>query len=285
MKSRDLDFANKNKFPEKDNMTCIKKESRENEIYKGLNVKIIDEINDTLIFLINMKSPKLMYELYGLMKNQIQVYTDFNCFRVLELTSAQFKIFKSVKFEMDLFTQKPFNINSIVVQERTSLNYKYVDTKLELNRFLNECKEEHRNDRGLYFMSRYENGFLGNGVYVCDEDDDNSCYRLNGFINDRLNMLLSGDDEYLYYINGYYDGIVKKCVFGELDGIVVLVGPIEGKSFINKESLHLYGEISPVDEFRLSKDEMFEMSLQKNLPEYNIRLSSVNHEIIEGAQG
>ena len=109
--------------------SSLKKIIPNKNIYKDISV--INRINTTIEFLINMKNTKLIYELYGLMESQIQIYNEYETYRVLELTLEQFDIFKRNNIEMEIFKKEPFFVDSILVYQKRSINYKFLVQNLK----------------------------------------------------------------------------------------------------------------------------------------------------------
>ena len=64
-----------------------------------------------------------------------------------------------------------------------------------------------------------------------------------------------------------------------------MVDSLIKKPVKNREELYLYGEIDDEEYTALTKDEELNLKLQENLPDLNIKLSSIDYEIIEGAMG
>lgn len=249
------------------------------------DIPVINRINPTIEFLINMENSKLMHELYRLMENQIQIYNEYKSYKVLELTSEQLDIFYKSNIELEIFKKEPFFVDSILVYEKRNINYKFFDSKSEVNKFVDEYKKKYTNDKGLYFLTSNTKGYLGKGLYVCCKDDENSDYLFNNLIADRLSLISRNSDGYIYFLEGQYSGLVKRCILGDLEGMYVLVDSLVEKPIKNREELYLYGEMGDEESTALNKDEAFNLKLQENLPDLDIRLSSVNDEIIEEAMG
>lgn len=254
---------------------------------KNINKDIpgINRINATIEFLINMKNSKLMYELYRLMEDQIQIYNEYETYRVLELTSEQFDIFKRNNIKMEIFKKEPFLVDSILVYQKRSINYKFFGSESEVNKFILEYDKKCESDKGLYFLTSNVKGYLGEGLYVCDRDDEDSDCLFNNLISDRLSLISRSSDGYIYFLEGEYSGLVKKCILGDLEGMYILVDSLIKKPVKNREELYLYGEIDDEEYTALTKDEELNLKLQENLPDLNIKLSSIDYEIIEGAMG
>ena len=263
--------------------SSLKKIIPNKNIYKDISV--INRINTTIEFLINMKNTKLIYELYGLMESQIQIYNEYETYRVLELTLEQFDIFKRNNIEMEIFKKEPFFVDSILVYQKRSMNYKFFRSESEVNKFILEYDKKYESDKGLYFLTSNVKGYLGKGLYVCDKDDENSDCLFNNLISDRLGLISRNSDGYIYFLEGEYSGLVKKCILGDLEGMYILVDSLIKKPTKNREELYLYGEIDDEECTTLTKDEELNLKLQENLPDLNIKLSSVNYEVIEGAMG
>lgn len=279
-----LVFSNKTKQVQDEKNISHSSVSIEKEFEQSnLNIQLINKINDTIKFLIDMGSPKLMHELYGFMKNQIKTYNKYEDSRVLEITSEQLNVFEDSNISIEIFREEPFNVDSIVVYENKEIDYKYIDSELELNKFLINLDNHATEDKGLYFLTSYAKGYLGAGVYVCDEESDNSNYLFNNIINDKI-QVLSRNGKHLKFLKGHYHGNIKKCILGGLEGIVILTDAVKEKPCLYKEELSLYGKIRN-DFSTLSKDEQFNLRLQENLPEYNLKLSSTEYEICEDAKG
>lgn len=284
-----LGFSNKIKPKKTENVSHDSASNKKNnniveEFEKGnLNIQLINRINDTIKFLIEMDSPKLIEELYQYMKGQIRIYDKYDIFKVLELTTEQVQIFKNKGIDIELFKEEPFNVDSVVVYENKELNYKYIDSELELNKFLLNYEDKVQEDKGLYFLTTYVRGYLGEGIYVCDEDTEESNYLFNNFINDRIYALSRNDNKYVHFLQGYYNGTVKRCIMGELKGAVILVEPIKHEPLLNKEELCLYGEIEK--EILINPECEFNNRIREVLSDCSLRLSSIDSEILEDAQG
>lgn len=248
-------------------------------------IPVINKINTTIEFLISMKNSKLIYELYRLMEGQVQIYDEYGTHRVLELTSEQFSIFSKNNIEMEIFKKEPFLVDSILVYEKRKINYKFFNSEAEINKFIVNYNRNHETDEGLYFLTSNTKGYLGKGLYVCDKDDENSDCLFNNLVRDRLSFISRNSNRYIYFLEGEYSGLIKRCVLGELEGVCILVDSLIKKPIKNKEELYLYGEIDSEEYTTLTKDEEFNLKLQENLPDLNIKLSSVDCEIIEGAMG
>lgn len=279
-----LGFSNKIKQAQDEknisyDSVSIKKEFKQS----NLNIQLTNKINDTIEFLIDMSSPKLMEELYGFMKSQIKTYDKYENCRVLEITSEQLNVFEDSNISIEIFREEPFNVDSIVVYENREIDYKYIDSELELNKFLVSHDNQVMEDKGLYFLTSYAKGYLGAGIYVCDEENDNSIYLFNNIINDRI-QVLSRSGNYLKFVRGHYCGNIKRCILGNLEGMVVLMDTVKEKPCFYKEELSLYGKIRNESSI-ISKEEKFNLRLQESLPEYNLKLSSIEHEICEDAKG
>lgn len=249
------------------------------------NISIINKINNTIEFLINMNNSKLLYELYSLMENQIQIYDENKTYRVLELTQEQLNIFKKNNIEMEIFKKEPFCIDSIIVYEKRNIEYKFFGSQSEIERINLEYNKEFKRDEGLYFLTSNVKGYLGKGLYVCDIKDESSDILFNNLISDKLHVLSRNSNEYIHFLEGEYNGLIKKCILGNLEGMYVLVNPLSKRPAKNKEELCLYGDIEDEESNVISKDEEVNLILQKNLPDLTISLSSVSCEIEEDAMG
>lgn len=243
----------------------------------------INKINTTIEFLINMKNSKLIYELYRLMENQIRIYNEYETHKVLEITSEQLEIFTRNNIKMEIFQKEPFFIDSILVYEKKSIEYKLFGSESELDRFILEYNKKLDEDKGLYFLTSNVKGYLGKGLYVCNKGDEVSDYLFNNLIGDRLNLIAKNSNGYIYFLEGKYSGLIKRCILGKLEGTYILVDSLNEQPIKNKEELYLYGEINNDESIGLTKDEQFNLKLQESFPD--LKLSSVDYEIIENAMG
>lgn len=249
------------------------------------NISNINKINNTIEFLIKMNNSKLLYELYDLMQNQIQIYNENKTYRVLELTLEQLDIFNKNNMEIELLKREPFSIDSIVVYEERSISYKFFASQTEINKFILEYNKEFTSDEGLYFLTSNAKGYLGKGIYVCDVNDKYSELLFNNLISDKLHVLSRNSDGYMHFLEGEYNGLIKKCILGDLKDMYILVNPLLKRPAKKKEELFLYGELENEEAIVATKDEDFNLKLQKNLPDLNISLSSVSYDVEEDAMG
>lgn len=287
MNLKDLDTTNgipsQNKNIRYSSDLLTKEFIRNKDIYSYISH--INEINQTIEFLINMNNSKLMVELYRLMENQIRIYDVYGCSRVLELTAEQFKIFKKYNIGAEMFEVEPFSVDSILVYEIKMIDYKYFNSEAEIDSFISNYNKKQCDSEGLYFLTSASKNSLGSGLYVCNKNDEVSDCLFNNLIMDRLGMLSRNSDGYIYFLEGQYTGLIKRCIYGELKGMYVLMEELSNKPVKNKEELCLYGDIDIEGEILISKDEEFNLKLQENLPDYKLKLSCVKDEIIEGAKG
>ena len=269
-KSKSLDSISQN------NLLNLEKENL-------LDVNQVNTINNTLDFLIKMNSSNLLLELYNFMKKQIRNYSEYDNERVLEITPEQLAIFTNHNINLDIFKKEPFSINSILVYENTQINYRYYDSTAGISRLKDETSKILSNDAGLYYLTLNKMGYLGNGVYVCDIDENESCYLFNNLIYDRLNMLSKSSDGYIHFLEGSYYGLIKKCIYGSLKGMKIIPVNIYNLSRRNKEELSLYGEVSEELSSQNIKELNMNLKIQESLPD--IRLSSISDEILDSAKG
>ena len=248
-----------------------------------LDINRVNNINNTIEFLLKMNNSNLLFELYNFMKAQVITYSQYNNHKVLELTQEQLLLLEKYKIDLELFKNNPFNIDSIVVYQNRYITYRYFDSESELNKFESKSNSNFTDDIGLYYLTLNNFGYLGEGLYVCDIEEDDSCYLFNNLIYDRINMINKMSDGYIYFLEGNYSGLVKKCIYGKLKGMSVIIDKIKNKHIKKKEELHLYGEISESEYNYNVKDINLDLKLQQNFS--GIRLSSVKDEVLISAKG
>lgn len=232
----------------------------------------MNKINYTIEFLVKINSEQLMKELYSLMESQICIYRDIKMSRILELTVEQFDILKKYNVELEYFKSEPFLIDSITIYEKVRLNYKYYDSESEIDSFLEEYDKKQEGARGLYFITSNLKGILGSGIYVCDMYNINSEYLFNNFIQDRVDIL-SRSSKYIYYLEGEYSGIVKRCIFGELQNMCILLEPLKEYPLKNKERLSSYGLIDTGSQDAVRVSDEFGLKLQESILNIDTKLS------------
>ena len=248
-----------------------------------LDISQVNTINNTLDFLIKMNNSNLLVELYNFLKKQIKNYSAYNNQRVLEITAEQLAIFTNNNIDLDMFKKEPFSINSIIVYENTQINYRYYDSTIGISNLKDESNKILSKDFGLYYLTLNKTGYLGSGVYVCDIDENESCYLFNNLIYDRLNILSKSSDGYIHFLEGNYCGIIKNCIYGSLKGIKIIPSNIYNISKRNKEELSLYGEVSEELSNKNIKELNMYLKIQESFPE--IRLSNITDEILDSAKG
>ena len=246
---------------------------------KAMDINSLDKINIVMEFLIKMNSDKLLEELYDYMKSQVSKYISTSETSVLEITPNQLELFDKNNISLEFFTGSPFNVDAVVVLENKKIDYKYVDSEIEVNRFVSSYNSDIIGRKGLYFLTLDFSGCLGDGIYVCDRNKSESNYLYNQFVNQRRNIMSRNSQEYLYYAIGTYEGPIKRCVWGDLEGMVVLCNPIKSRPIMSKESLELYGNLVLSSTKNTSKDEEFIGNVSRCLPNYTLRMSSVKYTI------
>lgn len=244
------------------------------------DIDSINVINSMIEFLIKMNNSKLMYELYLLMYNQIKEYNKFQTTRVLELTKEQYNLFMEKGILLNRFTEEPFNVDSVVVCGYEKLKYKFFNYESEIDKFIAKFNAKHDEDKGFLFLTSKINGYLGEGLYTCNESDDISSCLFNNLIHDKLEVLWRKTDGYLYFAEGIYTGMIKKCVYGELEGIYVLTENLSELPKKQQEELSLYGELEvdyDVNTTVDSKDD-FESKLMDSLAHLNVNVNVSTNE-------
>ena len=248
-----------------------------------LDIDRVNSINNTIEFLLKINSSNLLFELYNFIKEQIITYPECDNYKVLELTQEQFLLLEKYKIDLKLFESNPFNIDSIVVYQNRYISYRYFDSEPALKKFETMLNKGIDSDIGLYYLTLNKMGYLGAGLYVCDIEDNDSCYLFNNLIYDRINAINKISDGYLYFLEGTYSGLVKKCVHGKLKGVNIIIDEIKKAPVKNKRELCLYGEVSEPECNYDSKDLNMHLKLQENLP--GVGLSCIKDEILSSAKG
>lgn len=242
----------------------------------NLDITEANKLNRIIDFLSELNFSKLRYELYDFMKKQIRVYNKYESFKVLELTKEQLDIFNSRNISIDEFKKEPFTVDAVVVHEEKEIEYKYFDSELELNKFLENYNRKINEDRGLYFLTSYAKGCFGDGLYVCDNNSELSQILFNNCINEKVDFLYRNGNDNLYFACGKYKGMTKRCISGKLEGMIVLLDNLDRKPKLYTENISLYGEYEDI--LTLTKDEEMDLKLQENLGEVGIGLSFVDSE-------